>query len=111
MVWAAVSFAGVIADHAGSVRLVRKEPEKTFPPDFVTVLTTPPEKRPNSAETLDVVVVVSWMASSMKRLRAAPRTLSLTTTPFTVKRLSKDCAPEIVAAPFGPFVLIPGERR
>ena len=45
----------------------------------------------------------------MKRLFGVPRMLSMTTTPLTEKRLSNDCAPEIVKAAFGPFWLTPGE--
>ena len=40
--------------------------------------TTPPEKRPNSAETDPVVTVVSWIASSMKSVSAWPRRFSFT---------------------------------
>ncbi len=40
--------------------------------------------RPYSAETPEVIVVVSWIASSMKRLFAVLRTLSTMTTPLTV---------------------------
>ena len=68
----------------------RKDPLKVLPPCFVTALMTPPVNRPNSAETPDVIVVVSWMASSMKRLVGVPRTLSWTLTPLTVKTLSND---------------------
>ena len=108
-VWTRDSFDGVIADHASSLNVVRNEPLNVFPPDFVIAFTTPPVKRPTSAEIADVDVVVSWIASSMKRLYGVPRMLSTMTAPLTVKRLSKDCAPEIVNAPFGPFWLTPGE--
>ncbi len=47
------------------MNVVRNEPENVLPPDFVIALTTPPVNRPYSAETVDVVVVVSWSASSM----------------------------------------------
>ena len=50
------------------VSVARREPLNVLPPDFVIVLMTPPVNRPYSAETDEVVVVVSWMASSMKRL-------------------------------------------
>ena len=111
------SFAGVVADHAAFVNVVRNEPLNALPPDFVTVFTTPPVKRPNSADTDEVDVVVSAIASSMKRLFGVPRMLSVTTAPSTVKRLSKDWPPEIVTTgetplPIrslepGPFVLTP----
>ncbi len=99
------------------MNVVRNEPLNALPPDFVTVFTTPPVKRPNSAETVDVDVVVSAIASSMKRLFGVPRMLSVMTAPSTVKRLSKDWPPEIVttgATPLpirslepGPFVFTP----
>ncbi len=76
----------------------------------MTALTTPPVNRPNSAETPDVIVVVSWMASSMKRLFGVPRRLSCTFTPLIVMTLSYDCAPEIVTAAFGPFAFTPALR-
>ena len=50
------------------LRVVRNEPLNLLPPDFVIALTTPPVKRPYSAEIAAVDVVVSWIASSMKRL-------------------------------------------
>ena len=96
--WTRVSFDGETADHASLVKVVRKEPEKRLPPDFVIVLTTPPVNRPYSADTDDTVVVVSWMASSMNRLFGVARTLSMMTAPSTVKRLSKVGPPEIVNA-------------
>ncbi len=46
-------------------RLARNEPEKRLPPDLVSMLTTPPWKRPYSADTPEVEVVVSWIESSM----------------------------------------------
>jgi hypothetical protein len=49
------------------VKLSRKLPLNSLPPDFVIAETTPPVKRPNSAEIAPVMTVVSWMASSMKR--------------------------------------------
>ncbi len=78
------------------MNVVRKEPEKELPPDFVIVFTTPPVKRPNSAEIADEDVVVSWIASSTNRLYGVPRMLSLMTAPSTLNWLSKDCPPEIV---------------
>jgi len=66
------------------VNVDRNEPLNVLPPDFVTELMTPPVNRPYSAETEAVDVVVSWMASSMKRLFAVERTLSVMTTPLTV---------------------------
>src|SRR4051812_9630349 len=60
--WKSVTFV-----HEGLVTVSRSEPLNSLPPDFVMVLTTPPVKRPYSAETPLVRRVVSWMASSMKR--------------------------------------------
>ena len=62
--------------HLSLARVARKDPLKEFPPPFVTVLMTPPVNRPYSAETPDDTVVVSRIASSMKRLFGVPRTLS-----------------------------------
>ena len=91
--------------------VTRAEPLNELPPCFVTALMTPPVKRPNSAETPDVIVVVSWMASSMTSVPVGvPRMLSWMLTPLTVKTLSNDCAPETVVLPPGPFVLTPGVR-
>src|SRR6185503_16750926 len=45
----------------------RNEPLNLLPPDLVTTLTTPPLKRPNSAEMPAVATVVSWTASSIYR--------------------------------------------
>src|SRR5436190_13697034 len=58
------SLAGVAADHAGLLSESRSEPENWLPPHLVMVLTTPPVKRPYSAEMAPVRTVVSWMASS-----------------------------------------------
>ncbi len=98
---------GVSAVHLSLSKLVRNEPCTSLPPDLVSVLTTPPAKRPYSAEIPDVDVVVSWIASSMNRLVAWPRRFSLTTTPLTRNRLSYDWAPEIVMALAGPVVDTP----
>ena len=51
--------SGVSPFQLSLVTLARKEPENSLPPDLVTVLTTPPAKRPYSAEALLVMVVVS----------------------------------------------------
>ncbi len=72
------------ADHASSTNVVRNEPENELPPDFVTVLMTPPWNRPYSAEIELTYVEVSWMASSMKRLFGVARMLSVMTAPSTV---------------------------
>ena len=96
--WTRFSLDGETADQASFVSVVRTEPEKRLPPDFVIVLTTPPVNRPNSDETELTVVVVSWMASSMNRLFGVARTLSMMTAPSTVKRLSNVGPPEIVKA-------------
>ncbi len=55
-----------------------------LPPDFVTVLMTPPTNLPYSAEIAEVVVVVSWTASSMYRFVDVFRMLSVMTTPLTM---------------------------
>src|SRR5687767_12577070 len=93
---------------SGFEKLSRKEPLNRFPPDFVSVEMTPPVKRPYSAETPPVRTVVSWMASSMKRLCGCPRRFSLTSTPLTRKTLSYDGAPEIVTWLLTPVLETPG---
>ncbi len=80
--------AGTSEIQSSLVRLSRKEPCNSLPPDLVIVLTTPPEKRPYSAEMPETEVVVSSMASSMNRSNGWPRRFSLTTTPLTRNRLS-----------------------
>ena len=75
---------GVLACQASLFSVTRTEPLNVLPPDFVIVLMMPPWKRPNSAEMPDVDVVVSWTASSMKRLFGVPRMLSVMTAPLTV---------------------------
>ena len=90
---------GVSASQLSFSRLVRSEPWISLPPDLVMVLTTPPVKRPYSAEMPETEAVVSWMASSMKRSSAWPRRFSLTTTPLTMNRFSNDWLPEMVTAP------------
>ncbi|MEO8348609.1 MAG: hypothetical protein ABI610_06820 [Acidobacteriota bacterium] len=97
------------------MKLVRNEPERRLPPDFVIALTTPPVKRPYSADMAPVRIVVSWIASSMKRLCGWPRRFSFTTTPLMRKRLSNDGAPEIAidasrSFPPGPLFVTPGAR-
>ena len=67
---------GVTVRQSSLVIVLRYEPEKVLPPDLVTAFTTPPVNRPYSAEIPDVVTVVSWIASSMKRLKGVPRRLS-----------------------------------
>src|SRR4030081_3222902 len=57
---------GSLAVHLSLVKVVRNDPENRLLPDFVIGLTTPPAKRPYSAEMLPVWTVVSWIASSMK---------------------------------------------
>ena len=79
-----------------------------MPPDLVMALTTPPPKRPYSAEMAAVLVVVSCSASSMKRSSGVARRLSCTVTPFTMNRFWYDIAPEIVSAPEGPLGTTPG---
>jgi hypothetical protein len=79
-----------------------------LPPDFVIMLTTPPWKRPYSAEMLPLETLVSWIASSMNKLRACPRRFSFTTTPLIRFRFSYDSAPDTIRLPLGPLSLTPG---
>ena len=74
---------GVRATQSLLSKVMRYEPVNSLPPDLVMACTTPPWKRPNSAETAAVVIVVSWSASSMKSTLAWPRMFSFTTTPLT----------------------------
>ena len=97
--------------HAAFFRLSRNVPLYSLPPDFVSVETTPPVKRPYSAEMPEVMTAVSWMASSMKRLCGCPRRFSLTTTPLTMKTLSYDGPPLMVIWLLTPFGFTPGESR
>jgi hypothetical protein len=83
--------------HDGFSSVSRSEPLNWLPPDFVIEFTTPPVKRPNSAEIAPVSTVVSWMASSMKSGCAWLRTLSMIATPLTMIRLSKPGLPEITS--------------
>src|SRR4051794_33916195 len=46
---------GVGAVHPPFVTVSRTDPLNSFPPDFVTVLTTPPVKRPYSAEIAPLI--------------------------------------------------------
>ena len=55
---------GVSAFQPSLMNVVRKDPEKLLPPDFVIMLTTPPWNRPYSAEMLPVDTLVSCTASS-----------------------------------------------
>ena len=102
---------GVSDDHESLVNEMRNDPLKTLLPDFVIELITPPWKRPYSAEMLPVETLVSWIASSMKRLRAWPRRFSLMTTPLTRLRFSYDSAPDTMMLPPGPLSLTPGASR
>jgi hypothetical protein len=95
--------------HSGFDRFRRMLPEKTLPPRLVTMLITPPEKRPYSAEMPDVRTCVSSMASSMNTLFAVPNRLSFTSTPSTRNTLSYANPPEIVTCPtFGVLSVSPG---
>ena len=49
----------------------RKLALNRLPPDLVMTLTTPPPKRPYSAEMPALATVVSWTASSMTRFTDA----------------------------------------
>src|SRR5258705_9782207 len=86
---------GVSFVHRGLVTLSRNEPLKALPPDLVIEFTTPPVKRPYSAEIAPVRVVVSWTASSTNTGCTWLRTFSVTTTPLTMTRLSYPGEPEI----------------
>src|SRR5262249_15688513 len=59
---------GVSLVHDGLYGLIRRLPENWLPPLFVTALTTPPPKRPYSAEMPEVRTCTSSIASSMNRL-------------------------------------------
>ena len=89
------------------VNVVRNDPENSLPPDFVIALTTPPEKRPNSAEIDPVVTVVSWIASSMKSGSAWPRRFSFTETPLIRNRFSNDIAPDMTIVCVAESLLLP----
>ena len=99
---------GVSAAQASLVNEVRNDPLNRLLPDLVTMLTTPPWKRPYSAEMLPVEIFVSWMASSMNVLRAWPRRFSFTTTPLMRNRFSYDMAPDTMMLPPGPLSVTPG---
>ncbi len=58
-----------------------------------------------------MVVVVSWTASSIRRVWVGVlRMLSWMFAPSTIMLFSKELAPEIVTAPLGPLLLTPGAR-
>ncbi len=59
-----VSPSGRSARHESLVNESRNDPLKLLPPDLVIMFTTPPLKRPYSAEMFPVEIFVSWMASS-----------------------------------------------
>src|SRR3954463_3326502 len=102
---------GVSSIHFGLLKFSRKLPPNVLPPLFVITLTTPPEKRPYSAEMPPVSTLVCWMASSMNRLLAVPNRLSLMSTPFIMNTLSKEVAPEIASWPaFDVLLVNPGDR-
>ena len=90
--------------------VTRNDPEKLLPPCFVMALMTPPVKRPYSAETPEVIVVVSWIESSMKRFVWVPRTGSCRLTPLTVMTLSKDAEPLMLGAVAEKLKLTPALR-
>src|SRR4029450_6224734 len=102
---------GVSDRHPSLLNVVRSDPLKAFPPDFVIMFTTPPPKRPYSAEIAPVGAFVSWIGSSMNRFRACPRRFSLTTTPLIRYWLSNDSPPAIMMLPLGPLPASPGARR
>ncbi len=84
---------GVSTLHDGLVKLERNAPENRLLPLFVITLTTPPLKRPYSADTPDVSTWTSWIASSMNRALGWPSTLSLMSTPSIRNTLSYANAP------------------
>src|SRR5687768_1017749 len=84
---------GVSTVQDGLRRFMRQLPENVLPPLLVTALTTPPLKRPYSAEMPEVSTVVSSMASSMNRFCGCANRLSLTSTPLTMNTLSQAKAP------------------
>src|SRR5215203_5555317 len=88
LVWLRDFWSGDSLDHDGFVKLSRTLPENVLPPLFVTMLITPPENLPYSAEIPDVMTCVSSIASSMKTLFAVPNRLSLRSTPLSRKTLS-----------------------
>ena len=84
---------------------MRNDPWNWLPPLLVITLTTPPPKRPYSAEMPEVRTCVSSMASSMNRLFEVPNRLSLVSTPSIRKMLSKAKAPPTAICPtFGRVV-------
>ena len=91
--------------------VTRNEPQKSLPPDFVIALTTPPVKRPYSAEIAATDVVVSSIASSMKRLFGVPRMLSWMLTPFTVNEVVERLARRRSCVARRGLVETPGARR
>ncbi len=56
---------GVLERHLSLVMSRRIEPVNSLPPVLVMTLTTPPEKRPYSAEIPEVSTWTSLIASSM----------------------------------------------
>src|SRR3954469_3091292 len=107
----AAFWRGVSSIHFVLFRFSRKLPLNVLPPLLVITLTTPPEKRPYSAEMPPVRMFVCWMASSMNRLFAVPNRLSLMSTPFIMNTLSNEVAPEIASWPaFDVLLVRPGER-
>ena len=105
----ALSSRGVSSIHFGFEKFSRKLPLNVLPPLLVTMLMTPPEKRPHSAEIPFVMMLVSWIASSMKRLCGLPNRLSLMSTPFSMNTLSYANAPAMFTWPtFGELLVSPG---
>src|SRR3954468_9725535 len=100
-----VSLNGVVVRQLSLLNELRNDPLKRLPPDLVIALTSPPPKRPYSAEIPAVATVVSCSASSMNSVNGCPRRFSVMATPLTMYRLSKDMAPEMLNEPSAPFVL------
>src|SRR5205823_7751867 len=107
--WLSLSY-GVRLRQLSLFSVSRNDPLNALPPDLVTTFTTPPWKRPNSAETPDVMTLVSWIASSMYRLFALPRMLSFATTPLIMKLFSYDIDPATEYWPPGPVGATDGAR-
>src|SRR5688572_23276949 len=87
-VWLRDFWSGDSLDQDGLLKFIRTLPENVLPPRLVTMLITPPENRPYSAEIPDVITCVSSIASSMKTLFAVPNRLSLRSTPSMRNTLS-----------------------
>ena len=105
------SLNGDVARQSSLLNDWRYDPLNVSLPDLVIALTSPPPKRPNSAETPEVATVVSCSASSMYSVNGWPRRFSVITTPLTAKRLSYDIEPAIEYPPLAPVACTAGPIR